>query len=137
MINSMAEMSKEMKFVLLANVVVAFIYGFLDLIIPDIYYTLIDAPAFDIHTWRIVGGSFIVLGIFGIIAILRADWDQVKIALEIGIVYEILLFILDIVAFITITSSATWFISQVIATIITIVLVVVNIYFYLRERKRT
>ncbi len=133
----MAEMSKEMKIVLLANAVVAFIYAFLELIIPEIYYQLIDAPAFDIHFWRNVGGTLLVLGIFAIIAIIRADWEKVKIAFEIAIVFLIMLFILDIVAFITITGSATWIISQVIATIITAILLVLDIYFYFREQKRT
>jgi len=133
----MAEMSKEMKIVIIVNVIVAFIYGFLELIIPEIYYQLTDSPAFDIHTWRIVGGSFMVLGIFGIIAIIRADWEKVKITFELAIAYEILLLILDIVAYITITGSATWITGQIIATIIKIILIVINIYFYLREEKRT
>ncbi len=133
----MAEMSKEMKIVILANVVVAFIYGFFDLIIPEIYYQLTDAPVFDIHNWRIVGGSFFVLGIFAIIGIIKADWEQFKMVFEVAIVYEILLFILNIVAFITITSSPTYFASQLIATILTIALVILNIFFYLREQKRT
>jgi len=133
----MAEMSKEMKIVLLVNAVVAFIYAFLELIIPEIYYQLTDAPAFDIHFWRTAGGTLLVLGIFAIIGIIRADWEKIKIAFEIAIVFLIMLFILDIVAFITITGSATWITSQVIATIITAILLVLDIYFYLREQKRT
>lgn len=133
----MAEMSKEMKIVFIVNIIVAFIYGFFELIIPEIYYQLTDAPAFDIQFWRDVGGTLLVLGIFGIIAIIRADWEKVKIAFEIAIVFLIMLFILDIVAYITITGSSTWIISQVIATIITAILIVLDIYFYLREEKRT
>jgi len=132
----MAEMSKEMKIVLLVNSVIAFIYAFLELIIPEIYYQLTDAPAFDIHFWRTVGGTLLVLGIFGIIAIIRADWEKIKISVEIAIVFLIMLFILDIVALITITSSPTNLISTLIATIITAILIVLDIYFYLREEKR-
>ncbi len=133
----MAEMSKEMKIVIIVNVIVAFIYGFLELIIPEIYYQLTDAPAFDVQALRVCGGALVVLGIFGIIAIIRADWEKVKITFELAIAYEILLLILDIVAYITITGSATWITGQIIATIIKIILIVINIYFYLREEKRT
>jgi len=133
----MAEMSKEMKIVIIVNVIVAFIYGFLELIIPEIYYQLTDAPAMDVQALRVCGGALVVLGIFGIIAIIRADWEKVKITFELAIAYEILLLILDIVAYITITGSATWITGQIIATIIKIILIVINIYFYLREEKRT
>lgn len=130
-------MSKEMKIVIIVNVIVAFIYGFFQLIFPEIYYQLTDAPAIDVPALRICGGALVVLGIFGLIAIIRADWEKVKIAFEIAIAYEILLLILDIVAYITVTGSATYFTGLVIATIIKIILIVINIYFYLREEKRT
>jgi len=133
----MAEMSKEMKILMIVNVIVSFIYGFFHLIIPEIYYQLSDAPVFDIHYWRLFGGSLLVLGIFGIIAVIRAEWEQVKITFEIAIFYLIMVFILNIVVFITITSSPTYFASQLIATILIITLIILNIYFYLREEKRT
>jgi len=133
----MAEMSKEMKIVIIVNVIVAFIYGFFQLIFPEIYYQLTDAPATDVLALRVCGGALVVLGIFGIIAIIRADWEKVKIAFEIAIAYEIILLIIDIVGYITVTGSADWITGQIIATIIKIVLIVINIYFYLREEKRT
>ena len=137
MIKSMAEMSKEMKIVIIVNVIVAFIYGFFQLIFPEIYYQLTDAPAIDVLSLRVCGGALVVLGIFGIIAIIRADWEKVKIAFEIAITYEIILLIIDIVGYITVTGSATWITGQIIATIIKIILIVINIYFYLQEEKRT
>ena len=133
----MAEMSKEMKIVMIVNVIVSFIYTFFHLIIPEIYYQLTDAPVFDIHYWRLFGGSLLVLGIVGIIAVIRAEWEHVKITFEIATFYLIMVFILNIVTFITITSSVSYFVSQLIATILCFILIVLNIYFYLREQKRT
>jgi len=53
----MAEFSKEMKFVLIINMIVAFAYGIMYVFLPEAVYALNDAPYFDPHYWRLFGGA--------------------------------------------------------------------------------
>ena len=74
----MVEMLRGLKIVVIIDIIVAFIYGFLYLLIPEYYAELSDSPTFDIHMWRIVGGTIIVLGIGAIIGLKRSEWESFK-----------------------------------------------------------
>ena len=65
----MAELSKEAKIVLLANAIIGFIFGFLFLIIPDLYNELTEGDPYCQGATMQVGTIFLVFGIFSIIAI--------------------------------------------------------------------
>ncbi|MFX0174733.1 MAG: hypothetical protein ACFE85_00725 [Candidatus Hodarchaeota archaeon] len=132
----MAELSKEMKIVILINTIVALIYGIFQLFLTEWYAAVTDFPIFDIHFTRVSGGTLFVLSLFGFYVFLRKQWEDFKLFLEFVIAYQIMLLILDIVYIATITYSATNFASILLATIITAVLIVVNIYIYLKEQKR-
>lgn len=132
---SMGEISKELKIVIIVNAAAALIYGILQTFITEAYLTMVEQPTPDIHFTRIGGGTLLVLAIFGIYTVLKKDWEDFKLLFEFVIVYEIMLFILDIVYFATFTISATNFANSLIATILTAALIAVNIFFYLREQK--
>lgn len=63
----MAELSKETKLVFIINSLIAFIYAFLFLIIPEAYKQMSDAPdlIYSPITWRQLGASILILGIGG------------------------------------------------------------------------
>ena len=132
----MGEISKNLKIVILVNVLAALIYGILQTFVTEAYLTMIEQPTPDVHFTRVGGGSLLVLAIFGIYAMLKKDWEDFKLLFEFVIGYEIMLFILDIVYFATFTISATNFTNTLIATILTAVLIAVNIFFYLKEQKK-
>ncbi|MHA1468121.1 MAG: hypothetical protein ACTSP6_08600, partial [Promethearchaeota archaeon] len=67
----MVEMSKGLKIILYVDIVVAIYYGVLYLLLPEFYYQRNDAPVFDLHMWRLFGGTIFVLGIAGILALKR------------------------------------------------------------------
>ena len=123
----MAEISKEAKIIILINMIVSFIFAFFFLGIPEIYASWTNDAYFSPICWRQLGGTLLVLGIFGIIALIRKEWEQIRIFWELGIAFIILLVCIDI-----------WVIANGIfdyTVIVEIVLVVINIFFYIRERK--
>lgn len=130
----MAELSKFFKIALVIDIIAAFVYGTIYLFIPDIYRVLVDAPAFDIHFWRLWGGTCISLGIFGVIGIIRNDWDYLKIIIEFVIVWLIITVIIN---FISLPGrSLTNLASEWTDIIVIIVLIVLNIYAYFKENKK-
>ncbi|MHA2287515.1 MAG: hypothetical protein ACXABG_01885 [Promethearchaeota archaeon] len=124
----MVEISKEAKIIVIINMIVSFIFAFFFLGIPEIYRDLTGSAFFSPITWRQLGGTLLVLGIFAIIALRRKEWEQIRIFWEIGIAFLIMLVCIDI-----------WVIIRYLifdyTVIVEIVLIAVNIFFYLRERK--
>lgn len=132
----MGELSRNLKIVILINILAALIYGILQTFITEAYLTMVDQPTPDVHFTRVGGGTLLVLAIFGIYTMLKKSWEEFKLLFEFVIGYQIMLFILDIVYFATFTISATNFANTLIATILTGVLIAVNIFFYLKESKK-
>lgn len=131
----MAELSKKLKYLIILNIVVAFVYGIMQAFFTAAYLAMIEQPTPDVHFTRIGGGVLLVLGIFGIYALLKKkSWEEFKLLFEFVVGYQIMLFILDIVYFATFTISATNFANTLIATILTAVLIALNSYFYLKEQ---
>lgn len=123
----MAEISKEAKIVFLINVIVCFIFAFFFFGIPEIYYDLFGGVAFSAVCWRQIGGTILIIGLFGILGLIRKEWEQVKIFWEFGIAFLILLIGIDI--WLAVSGSFDY------TLIVEIVLVAINIFFYIRERK--
>ena len=93
----MVEMSKGLKIILIVDIIVAIYYGVLYLLLPEFYSKMNDAPTFDLHMWRLFGGTIFVLGIAGIIALKRGEWEAVKPLMEVVILWLIMVAVLDIV----------------------------------------
>lgn len=134
--NSMAEISKNMKILIIIHIVIAIIYGFLYLVIPEIFSTLNDAPYFDPHVWRLWGGTLIVLVIFGVVMIKVAEWENIKVFWGFVIIWIIMILIIDLATLFTISRSATNIASLLVDIVILIVLAITDIYFYMQEEKR-
>ena len=128
-------MSKGIKIILLVDIIVAIYYGVLYLLLPEFYYQRNDAPAFDLHMWRLFGGTIFVLGIAGIIALKRGEWETVKPIMEVVILWLIMVAVLDIVLLLTVSASPTYIRSTSTTIVLLIILIITNIYFYQREEK--
>ena len=135
MLNNMTEISKRMKIVMIINIIVAFIYGFFYLIIPEAYSKLIDAPNYDPGMWQIFGGTLLILGIFGLIALKKNEWEYFKILVEFVILWDTMVLIINIVGLFTIPSSAVNIANALVAIILLIVLIILWIYSYFQEEK--
>ena len=131
----MVEMSKRIKIILLVDIIVAIYYGVLYLLLPEFYYQRNDAPAFDLHMWRLFGGTIFVLGIAGIIALKRGEWETVKPIMEVVILWLIMVAVLDIVLLLTVSASPTYIRSTSTTIVLLIIIIIANIYFYQREEK--
>ena len=131
----MVEMSKGLKIILIVDIVVAIYYGVLYLLLPELYYQMNDAPAFDLHMWRLFGGTIFILGIAGIIALKRGEWEAVKPLMEVVILWLIMVAVLDIVWVLSVSASSTYIRSISTTIVLLIILIMVNIYLYQREEK--
>jgi hypothetical protein len=132
----MAEMSREYKILLIVNIVVAFIYGIMYVFLPDMVSSVNDAPFFDPHFWRLFGGTVLALGITGIFGLKMGDWDKVKLFMLYAIIFLIILIIVNLTSNIYIVRSATNLIYHWLDTTVMIVLLIVDIFFYMREEKK-
>ena len=128
-------MSKGLKIILIVDIVVAIYYGVLYLLLPELYYQMNDAPAFDLHMWRLFGGTIFVLGIAGIIALKRWEWEAVKPLMEVVILWLIMVTVLDIIWVLSVSASPTYIRSITTTIILLIILIITNIYLYQREGK--
>ncbi|NVM03259.1 MAG: hypothetical protein HWN67_13040 [Candidatus Helarchaeota archaeon] len=131
----MTEISKELKIMLIVDVITAFIYGFLFMIIPEVVYVLRNYPHFAPQFWRLWGGTCFAMGIFCLIAVKRAEWENIKIFLEFGILWLIFAIVVNMLAFTIVIYSATALLNQWVDNILIIVLIIANSYFYIRENK--
>ncbi len=132
----MAEFSKEMKIVLIINMIVAFVYGIMYVFLPETVYSLNDAPYFDPHFWRLFGGALIAMGIPVLLGIIKGDWDYIKLFFQYAIIALTIFVLVNVTSIIYVTRSATNLIFHWLDTIVMIVLIVFNTYFYLREEKK-
>jgi hypothetical protein len=132
----MAEFSKEMKFVLIINLIVAFAYGIMYTFLPETVYSLNDAPYFDPHFWRLFGGVLIAMGIPVLLGLIKGDWDYIKLFFLFAIIFLIMNILVNLTSIIYVTRSATNLIFHWLDNIVIIVMIVLDIFFYLREEKK-
>jgi len=131
----MAELSKEVKMILLLNAIPALVYAFLFLGIPDIYVQITDAMFYNPITLRQLGGSILILGIGNVVAIKRNDMDKLKLFWEMGILWLIIMVILGIWSAFAFPGSLAAQTGTWIANVILILLTVLNLYIYNKEVK--
>ncbi|TFG29010.1 MAG: hypothetical protein EU532_04100 [Promethearchaeota archaeon] len=131
----MTELSKELKIVLIINGIAAFIYGFLFLVIPEIYYDLSDEPYPNVHLQRLWGGTITLLGIFALIAWKRGEWETGKIMVELAMGWLLLVCILSLASFAYVKRSPTNIASTWSDVIVTLIFFLMDLYFYLKQKK--
>ena len=131
----MEEITKKLKMVLFLNSIAAFIFMFLYLIIPELYFTLVDGLVFDPYYWRAFGATLLVLGIFGMRAAINGQQEQAKFMLEIAISWLILILCLNMWELFVLPISPTYRITTWLNSIILVVLILINLYVYVREKK--
>ena len=133
----MSEISKDVKIVFLLNAILALIYAFLFLVIPEIHAQNTDAVnrgGFSPVTFRQLGASMLILGVGNLIAVKRAELEQTKIFWEMGILWLILMLGIGIWATVAIPfTTAASAVDSWIGNIILVVLAILNIYYYNRE----
>lgn len=131
----MAEISKNIKYLLVIDAVASFAFMTLYLIIPEIYASLVDPLVFDPYYWRAFGGTLLALGILVIIALKRAEWTQVKVVIELAIIWCTIIFILNMWELIVLPISPTYQMTTWFDSIVLIVLIVLNAFLYYKEQK--
>ena len=132
----MAEISKELKLMLVADVIVAITYGVLYVFAPNVVYSMNDAPYYDPHFWRLFGGVLIGIGVVAILAILNGDWDNIKMFLLYAIIFLLITGIVNLSSAAYATRSATNIVYHWIDNSVIIVFFVLNLLIYMREEKK-
>ena len=131
----MAEVTKEVKILLIIDAIAALIFMFLYLIIPETYASLIDPLVFDPYYWRAFGGTLLVLALMALIALKRAEGEQVKIVIELAILWSVVILGLNIWELIVLPLSATYTATTWFNSVLLIVLIILNAYIYNRDLK--
>lgn len=131
----MVEASKEVKIVLSINAIVALIYGFMYMIIPDVTNRLTDGPYYNPHFYQLFGATCFALAIIALLAVKRGEWEYVKTILELGIIWLILVLIVNLWSFAYMPYSATAIANQAFDITVVIIIIIVDIWIYLRESK--
>lgn len=132
----MAEISRNMKILFIVDAIICFIYAIFYLIIPETFSQIVEYGYFDPVYWRHFGATALVIGLFCLIAVRRANWEQVKVILEIGIVWVISILGIAIWEYIFIPATAIGRANTLFIIILLIVVICINIYFYIQEAKR-
>ena len=105
----MAEVTKEVKIVLIIDAIAALVLAF--------------------------GGTVLVLGIMSLIALKRAEGEQVKIIIEFAILWSVVILCLNIWELIVLPLSPTYRETTWFDSLLLIVLIMLNSYFYNRDLK--
>ncbi|NHJ25385.1 MAG: hypothetical protein EAX89_12460 [Candidatus Lokiarchaeota archaeon] len=132
----MAEMSREYKILLIVHIIVAFIYGIMYLFLPETVYSVNEAPFFDPHFWRLFGGILFAIGIAGIVGLKMGDWEKVKLLMLYAITFLIILILVNLTSNTYIIRTATNLVFHWLDTTVMIVLLIFDIFFYIREEKK-
>ena len=131
----MAEISKLFKIMLIIDLIVAFVYGILYIFLPDVVYNLNDAPFYDPHFWRLFGGAILTLGIGVIFSLIMNEWEKIKLFVLVTIIFLIITAIGNISSALYVTRSPTNLVFHWLDTIIIIILIVLNGFFFMKENK--
>jgi len=132
----MSEFSKQMKIVLIINMIVGLVYGIIYAFFPEGLSSLNDAPYFDPHFWRLFGAILIAIGIVVLLGILNGDWDHVKLLYQFAILVLFGFAIVNLTSNIYLIRSATNLIFHLFDTIVILLLLVFDLFFYVREEKK-
>jgi hypothetical protein len=131
----MGEISKPFKIFLIIAGIIALIFAIIYLIIPELYLSSIDWPYYDPFYSRYAGIVSLVISIFIFVAIKRGEWEKIQLYMEMCITYLLFVIFLTIWALIVVSQSPTSVINSIFTMVIFIILDVVAIYFYVKERK--
>lgn len=132
----MEDVLTKLKILLIIDAVAAFIFCFFYLFITDIYLLdLTDWSYPDPYYPRAFGGMLLVLGIFALLATRKENWEHIKIYVELTISWMIIILILNILELIFINITPIYMFHTIINSIILILLIVANIYYYFRQAK--
>lgn len=131
----MAEASKEVKIVLSINAIIALVYGFMYMIIPEVTNKLIDGPYYNPQFYQLFGATCFTLAIIALLGVKRGEWEDIKVIVELAIIWLILILIVNLWAFAYMPYSATAIASQAFDIIVVIIIIIVDILVYLRESK--
>lgn len=131
----MDEISKEFRLFLLIEGIVALIFAFLYLAITDAYLEFTEWSYDDPYYPRAFGGTLLILGFFTLVAAYRKEWIKIRILVETGFLWMIMVTIMNILELIIITQSSGAILNTILNTVIIVIFIAGTIYFYLKERK--
>ena len=129
----MAEISNKLKIVLIIDIIATLIFMFLYLIIPDIYANMVDPLVFDPYYWRAFGGTLLALGVIMLIVLIRGEMEQIKLVLELGILWCSIILALNIWELIVLPLSPTYTATTWFDSGLLVVIILLNAFVYYNE----
>ena len=131
----MEEIPEPLRKILVINAIVASVFGFIYIEPIHLILLLLDLPAFDpLYSW-VFGGTLLILGIFAWIVVNRKDSKQIRLFLELLIVWEIMIVFMNVIIgfryfSIVLPVTIVWLNNAIF-----LVMIVINVYFYRKYRE--
>lgn len=131
----MNEILDPLKKILAINAIVASVFGFIYIEPIHLILLLLDLPAFDPLYSCVFGGTLLILGIFAWIVVNRKDSKQIRLFLELLIVWEIMIVFMNVFiglrhVLIVLPLAIIWLNNAIF-----LVMIVTNLYFYRKYRE--
>ena len=131
----MEEIPEPLRKILVINAIIASIFGFIYIEPIHLILLLLDLPPFDpLYSW-VFGVTLLILGIFAWIVVNRKDSKQIRLILELLIVWEIMIVFMNVFiglrhVLIVLPLAIIWLNNAIF-----LVMIVINVFFYRRYRK--
>ena len=131
----MEEIPEPLRKILVINAIIAIIFGFIYIEPIHLILLLLDLPPFDpLYSW-VFGVTLLILGIFAWIVVNRKESKQIRLILELLIVWEIMIVFMNVFiglrhVLIVLPLAIIWLNNAIF-----LVMIVINVYFYRRYRK--
>jgi len=129
------EIPEPLRKILVINAIIASIFGFIYIEPIHLILLLLDLPPFDpLYSW-VFGVTLLILGIFAWIVVNRKDSKQIRLILELLIVWEIMIVFMNVFiglrhVLIVLPLAIIWLNNAIF-----LVMIVINVFFYRRYRK--
>jgi hypothetical protein len=131
----MAKISKNMRITILVSTIAFLIFAFLYLVTTDQYLNTMGWPFNDPYYPRAFGINLLILGVFLMVSFFRNEWIQARILIEIVLVWCSLILTANVIEISVLSLPVGVIVLTLNNTIFLMVLVIVMLFFYLKELK--
>ena len=124
-----------MRITILLGAIAFLAFAFLYLVTTDQYLTTMGWPFNDPYYPRAFGINLLILGVFLMVSFFRNEWIQARILIEIVLVWCSLILTANIIEISVLSLPVGVIVLTLNNTIFLMVLVIVMLFFYLKELK--
>ena len=131
----MTEIKKITKIALLWYCVAGLLFAFFFLALTDFYaWGLMQWPYNDPFAFWSLGGTMLVLSLASLMAYFKKEWEEIKLFLELMLMWVTMMIIIDIIALALLGLPATPMMYMIVNIILLTFNLVLGIYCWMKQR---